>query len=72
MSVAETYNSFKCVGMVYTSSSEHGTTSGCEVQLSNASSYQQPELIPDPLCTHIVHFGGTKKVSRAMDLGSVT
>ena len=46
MSVAETYNSFKCVGMVYTSSSEHGTTSGCEVQLSNASSYQQPELIP--------------------------
>ena len=48
MSVAETYNSFKCVGMVYTSSSEHGTTSGCEVQLSNASSYQQPELIPDP------------------------
>jgi len=31
MSVAETYNSFKCVGMVYTSSSEHGTTSGCEV-----------------------------------------
>jgi len=26
-----------------------GTTSGCEVQLSNASSYQQPELIPDPL-----------------------
>ena len=29
--------------------SNHGTTSGCEVQLSNASSYQRPELIPDPL-----------------------
>tara|TARA_Y100000593_G_scaffold25819_1_gene51398 strand:- start:127 stop:306 length:180 start_codon:yes stop_codon:yes gene_type:complete len=30
----------------------NGTTSGCEVQLSNASSYQQPELIPGPLVVY--------------------
>jgi len=30
-----------------------------------------PELIPDPLCHHKHCSCGTKKVSRAMDLGSV-
>ena len=42
-----------------------GTTSGCEVQLSNASSYQQPELIPDPW------YVPDNLTSGAKDLGSV-